>query len=342
MNPTGERSGLPPFTLVNAVLLACAVVMLLGGTFTTSAVAASVAHLLMLFEFKRNTGRAQIALLVANAVLIGAGMDLHAAAFPVNTLALLALGAATVLRQAFMQRFTYIALLWVEPLLLVGPIVLFGARVIAAPVEWMPWAPALVPLAGACALVFGYVQDGALIKKSVRHGYRIGLDTEAPDFELPDADGQPVRLRDHRGEAPVLLLFVRGDWCPGCHMMLRTYEKHRERFQEKGIVLLAIGPDASDVNRDMAERLGVRFRILSDPGQRVSDTYGVVYNNPLLEAGIDYAQGIPLPASFLIDRDGLVRYVSRPERVGEFLRPENVFTALEGIDRKTRAEWKRA
>ena len=60
-----------------------------------------------------------------------------------------------------------------------------------------------------------------------------------------------------------------------------------------------------------------------------ADGWILIYSNPIIEAGIDYRQGIPLPASFLLDIDGVVRYVSRPERVGEFLRPELVLDVLE-------------
>ena len=79
----------------------------------------------------------------------------------------------------------------------------------------------------------------------------------------------------------------------------------------------------------MAQRLGVNYRILSDADQQVTDRYGVIYSNPVIEMGVDYRKGIPLPASFLIDEQGVVRHVSRPERIGEFLKPELVFSALD-------------
>ena len=73
--------------------------------------------------------------------------------------------------------------------------------------------------------------------------------------------------------------------------------------------------------------------------QRVSRQFGVVYNNPLLEHGLDYAQGIPLPASFLVDKKGVIRYVSRPDRVGEFLNPELIFGVLESMPDTASEAW---
>jgi len=146
-----------------------------------------------------------------------------------------------------------------------------------------------------------------------------------------------VRLSDCRGKHPVLLIFVRGDWCPGCDMMLRTYERNRRVFQTKGVHVLGIGPDDISVNKDMVERIGVGFRMLSDDQQEVSRRYGVVCNNAALEMAVDYAKGIPLPASFLADVDGTVRYVSSPERVGEFLNPELIFSTLQALPNGTMA-----
>ncbi len=149
----------------------------------------------------------------------------------------------------------------------------------------------------------------------------------------PDQTGAMVRLSDYRGKHPVLLIFVRGDWCPGCHMMLRTYQKHHERFKARGVHVIGIGPDSVEVNRDMVRRIGVGYRLLSDSSQEVSQRYGVVYENPAIEAVVDYAEGIPLPASFLIDVNGIVRYVSRPDRIGEFLDPTLIFSVLDQLPR---------
>ena len=177
------------------------------------------------------------------------------------------------------------------------------------------------------------------MKQLTRGGYRVQVGKPAPDFELPDQDGNLVRLSDLQGKHPVLLIFVRGDWCPGCHMMLRTYERNRARFKEKGVHVIGIGPDDISVNLSMVQRIGVGYRMLSDDKQEVSSQYGVVYSNPLIETMVDYSKGMPLPASFLVDANGIVRYASRPDRVGEFLDPELIFGVLDGIQPDTSIAW---
>ena len=74
--------------------------------------------------------------------------------------------------------------------------------------------------------------------------------------------------------------------------------------------------------------------MLSDEGQRTAMVYGVQlkeYDNDFAEK---YEEGIPLPASFLIDKTGVVRYVSRPDKVGEFLNPSLIFPIIEELDSK--------
>jgi len=282
-------------------------------------------------EFKKYTSDFQFAMLLASGTAIGIALDLMHNSWPALTVAMLLASVATIARQKYMQRFTYINLLWLDTGMALLAAGLYLATVLSSPFSWGLWLAPALPVVGALGLTFTYVQDGLVIRRKVQGGYQVREGQPAPDLELPDEDGNLVRLSDYKGKHPVLLIFVRGDWCPGCHMMLRTYERKRHEFLERGVHVLGIGPDDISVNKDMVQRIGVGFRMLSDDAQEVSRRYGVVYNNPALEMTVDYAKGIPLPASFLVDVDGTVRYVSRPERVGEFLDPALIFNVLGNI-----------
>ena len=137
--------------------------------------------------------------------------------------------------------------------------ILYGIAIAGTSLQWDLWLPPLLPIGCAVFLTFSYAQDADHMRKHTRFGYRVRLGEPAPEFELPDQDGKPVKLSDYRGKHPLLLIFVRGDWCPGCHMMLRTYERNRERSLEKGIHVLGIGPDNIAVNNDMAKRIGIGY-----------------------------------------------------------------------------------
>jgi peroxiredoxin len=288
----------------------------------------AIACICVLVEFKTHTGPWQLVQVVVSAVVLGLCMDMEHTGWPCLSVALGLTGMAIVLRQRFISSITYTRSLWIEPLVL-GAAFVSASQLFVDPLwQWHQVLLPMIPFGFACSLSFGYIQDGRAMSRKMVNGYRVQVGTPAPYFELADQDGSPVSLADHRGKHPLLLIFVRGDWCPGCHIMLRTYEKHYERFLEKGIHVVAIGPDSVEVNRDLVQRIGVGYQLLSDPHQQVSDRYGVIYNNPVIQAGTGLAEGIPLPASFLVDVEGIVRYVSRPDRIGEFLDPASIFQVL--------------
>jgi peroxiredoxin len=197
---------------------------------------------------------------------------------------------------------------------------------------WEGWTFPLPVIAFSTYFSWGILKDQSQLLANVRGGYKVKVGQPASDFSLPDQDGNTVQLSAFKDKRHVLIIFVRGDWCPGCHMMLRTYEKNNEKFKEKNIMVMAIGPDPVGVNKNMVEKLGLEFRVLADEAQRTAMTYGVQireYENVMAEK---YKEGIPLPASFLIDKHGIVRYVSRPDKVGEFLNPSLIFPIVEKLN----------
>src|SRR5258708_13417166 len=83
------------------------------------------------------------------------------------------------------------------------------------------------------------VQSG-IADKSLKIG-----DT-APDFTLPDANGQPVTLSTLLALGPVVLTFYRGDWCPYCNLTLRAYQAILPPLTDLKATLVAISPQTPD------------------------------------------------------------------------------------------------
>lgn len=331
-----------PFTWLSVALTLAGVTAAFTGARMSGAALFFLAQGCALAEFKKYTSWFQFGMILLSAVALGLRIDLDVRLIGVATAPLVLCAGAIVVRQAWMQVFTYVRYLWVEPLLVLFAGAIMVRSWLALPFNWELHLLPLLTFAGACFLSASYLQDGLRMRKRTRFGYRVQAGKAAPDFVLPDQEGNSVRLSEYAGKHPVLLIFVRGDWCPGCHMMLRTYERYHERFKARGVHVLGIGPDGVEVNRDMVERIGVGYRLLSDSEQLVSSRYGVVYDNPAIEAVVNYAEGIPLPASFLVDTKGIVRYVSRPDRAGEFLDPSLIFNVLDQLPREGGAEWKAA
>jgi peroxiredoxin len=141
----------------------------------------------------------------------------------------------------------------------------------------------------------------------------------APDFALPDQHGTIVRLADRLAQGPVVLLFVRGGWCPFCTLTLRAYQDCLPAIHESGGDLLAITPQPAATCCYMAERDLLAFQTLSDHDNQIARRYGIAYeldpalrpmylrlghNLPRLNATGNWT--VPLPATFVIGQEGMI------------------------------------
>lgn len=94
----------------------------------------------------------------------------------------------------------------------------------------------------------------------------------APEFELPDQDGDTVSLSDFRGDSVVVYFYPRAD-TPGCTTEACGFRDSFEKFEERGIQVLGISDDpVSDLNA-FAEKFDLPFTLLSDESGDVSSAY---------------------------------------------------------------------
>lgn len=151
----------------------------------------------------------------------------------------------------------------------------------------------------------------------------------APNFTLPDQNGNQVSLNEILKTNHALLIFVRGDWCPTCHVMLRGYVRNKEKFAERNVRIIGIGPDPQGINKEIMSRIDSESILLADNDQKVAESYvlNLQENNPVTKPL--YKNGIPLPASFLIHKNGKIAFTSRSDKAGEILQPEKIFEVLE-------------
>lgn len=289
------------------------------------------AYLFSMKEVSVYTSWFQFVTVFISALCLGLGFDYPFHHFPFFILTFLIISAGSLARMVFFRTFAYAQYSWFEPLMLMFAFFLYLIANLVLKRGWSGWIVPLPVFFLQSLLTKGIFADKIQLTRFARGGYKVGIGTEAPDFELPDEQGQLISLASFRDKRHLLLIFVRGDWCPGCHMMLRTYQKEAARFKEKNIYAMAIGPDPVGVNREMVEKLGLDFKVLSDDKQRTAMIYGVQLEKYSNEFAEKYEEGIPLPASFLIDRWGKVQYVSRPDKIGEFLDPRTIFPIIDKL-----------
>ncbi|WP_138503222.1 peroxiredoxin family protein [Nostoc sp. PA-18-2419] len=133
-----------------------------------------------------------------------------------------------------------------------------------------------------------------------RNELRLGVAT--PDFQLPDiTNGTLVKLSDYKGKQPVLLAFTRifteKQYCPFCFPHIKALKENYEQFKNRGIEVLMITSTDERQSQIVVKDLGLQMPLLSDPSCRVFQSYDV-----------GQALGAPLPAQFVLDKEGKLRY----------------------------------
>jgi peroxiredoxin Q/BCP len=96
----------------------------------------------------------------------------------------------------------------------------------------------------------------------------------APDFELPDHKGDPVRLSDFRGTTVVLYFYPKAD-TPGCTTQACGIRDHQADYDAAGAVVLGVSPDKVDKIASFHDKQSLSFRLLADADHGVSERYGV-------------------------------------------------------------------
>ena len=123
---------------------------------------------------------------------------------------------------------------------------------------------------------------------------------QAPDFELKDQHGTPVRLSDFRGRKNVVLVFYPLAFSGVCSGELRAMRDEFPEAARDDVELLTVSVDSVYALRAWSDTEAFGFPLLSDfwPHGDVARSYGVFDNN----------RGIATRGTFIIDKDGVVRW----------------------------------
>lgn len=166
----------------------------------------------------------------------------------------------------------------------------------------------------------------------------------APDFILPDSAGKAVALADFLAKGPVVVTFYRGGWCPFCDLQLRSYQAVLPSIRELGAELIAISPQTLDYVLSDVEKKQLSFPVLSDRGNEVARRYGLVFKlsvvlqklqesfkNPIPKFNGDESWELPMPGTFVVDRDGVVKLSHVDPNYTTRLEPSAILDALRKI-----------
>ncbi len=184
------------------------------------------------------------------------------------------------------------------------------------------------------------LQQSGILERALNIG-----DT-APEFLLPNAVGDEISLYDALLQGPVVLVWYRGGWCPYCNLQLQHIQKKLDEIKSAGGQVIAITPELPDRTMTTKERHKLEFQVLSDIDNKVADRYKLAYSVPdyvvdhydlsrtLNEHNGNDSKRLPLAATYIIDRSGVIEYAFLDADYKNRASPEEIITVLKQL--KTR------
>ena len=178
------------------------------------------------------------------------------------------------------------------------------------------------------------------LKKSPFLNEALTVGDKAPDFKLANALNQPVLLASFLKKGPVVLTWYRGGWCPYCNIQLRYLQNFLPQFKTLGANLIAISPELPDKSLSTKEKNALGFEVLSDFNNEIARKFGIVYkldgelagvynhfNKLEIHNGVNTSE-LPVPATYVIGQDFIIRYAFIDVDYRKRAEPENILEIL--------------
>jgi len=165
----------------------------------------------------------------------------------------------------------------------------------------------------------------------------------APDAALRRPDGQTVRLGSLLATKPSILIFYRGGWCPYCNTHLGQIAEAEAELVKRGYQVLAISPDRPESLRATLDKGDYKYQLLSDSDMTLTKAFGLAFqvDDPTVEQyhgfgiDLDAASGrshhlLPVPAVYIVDRQGVIRFAHWDPDYKKRLGPQELLSAASG------------
>jgi thioredoxin-dependent peroxiredoxin len=130
------------------------------------------------------------------------------------------------------------------------------------------------------------------------------INDKAPEFTLPDQNGEEVSLKDFRGKYLVLYFYPRAD-TPGCTVEACEFRDSYRKIQNTGAVILGISPDQPKAQKKFEEKYKLPFTLLGDPDKKVGNAFGVIQEKNMYGKKV---MGV-VRTTFIIGPDGRIKHI---------------------------------
>jgi len=171
-----------------------------------------------------------------------------------------------------------------------------------------------------------------------------GIGDPLPAFALPNSRGLLVRSEELLESGPLVLSFNRGGWCPYCRSELASWAEHIPQLRAHGATFVAVTGEVGGRAERMRRELGLDAEMLCDVDQGLALDMGLAFmlgaeiRRRYLACGLDlteaYGSGswfLPIPATYLIDRGGIIRFAFVEPDFRVRAEPEDVLEAVRAL-----------
>lgn len=166
---------------------------------------------------------------------------------------------------------------------------------------------------------------------------------KAPDFVLKNSHGKQVKLSSLLAKGKVILTWYRGGWCPYCNKALNQLQEILPQIKQQGATVVALTPELPDYSSGTINKNKLQFEILSDIDNKIAEIYGLKFTLDQKTAtfyeskmnlskvnGNNLSQ-LPVPATYIIDRKGIIRFAYLNPNYKERVNPTELIKELKKI-----------
>jgi peroxiredoxin len=172
----------------------------------------------------------------------------------------------------------------------------------------------------------------------------LSVGAKAPDFGLQDHNGKLVSSSDLLAQKRLVICFIRGRWCPFCVGQMEAMNLVAPQIEHAEATLVAMSPQTVKQSFFMHDQHKLRFPLLSDAGNKLARQFRLTYRVPQQQEAVyrrafvnlpftngDESWELPIPATYIIDRDGTILYASANEDYTERPEPSEIVKVLTGL-----------
>lgn len=164
----------------------------------------------------------------------------------------------------------------------------------------------------------GLTQETKFVPVEKVNGLNVG-DT-IPLFTAKNQNDSLISLEKLLEKGPVVVVFYRGQWCPVCNRHISSLSDSLDLIYQKGATIVAVSPEKQEFLQETEKKTGAKFNLLYDkdykictsfdvlfvPTKKQKVTYNGVLGAKLKTAQSDDSQRLPVPATFIINKEGII------------------------------------